>query len=143
METIELGRFAATPDGAILPRADPDPPALRFAWRGRPCRAEVGPEGLHLTAEAARIPSTAEAKADRRRAFAGLAALPARLPAGWRVRLLPDHRIRVEAAAPLARPANATTLVAALVRFALALDPLLDALEAEGAAAPGPTPAAA
>lgn len=137
METIELGRFAATPDGAIVPLTEPDPPALRFAWRGRRCQAQVGPDGIRLAADAARIPSTAEPGADRRRAFAGLAALPARLPAGWQVRLLPDHRIRLEAAAPLDRPANATALVAALVRFVLALDPYLDALEAEGAAAPG------
>ncbi|MBR0678737.1 hypothetical protein GXW77_21425, partial [Roseomonas alkaliterrae] len=82
------------------------------------------------------IPSTADPAADRPRAFAALARLPPRLPRGWSLRLMPDHRIRLEAETPLESPPNATALVAAMVRFALALDPYLDALEAEGAEVP-------
>ncbi|MBR0683197.1 hypothetical protein GXW74_22100 [Roseomonas eburnea] len=136
METIALGPFAVTPDGALAPLAADPAPALRFAWRGRACRAEVAADGLRLAADAARIPSTAEPGADRRRAFAAVARLPAHLPSGWRARLLPDHRLRLEASAPLAAPANATALVASLVRFVLALDPYLDSLEAAGVAWP-------
>lgn len=136
METIPLGRFAVSPDGALVPQPDPERPALRFAWRGRHCEARVDPGGIALAADAARIPSIADSAADRPRAFAALAVMPRRLPQGWSLRLLPDHRIRLEAAAPLDSPANATALVAALVRFALALDPYLDTLEAEGAEAP-------
>lgn len=136
METIALGPFAVMPDGAIAPRVADPAPALRFAWRGRACRAEFAAEELRLAADAARIPSTAEPGADRRRAFAAVAGLPGRLPEGWRARLLPDHRLRVEASAPLASPANATALVASLVRFVLALDPYLDTLEAEGVGGP-------
>ena len=134
MDTIELGRFAVAPDGALTPRQAPEPPALRFAWRGRACEAHFDPGAIRLTADAARIPSTAERPADRRRAFAAAADLPRHLPPGWQARLLPDHRIRIEAEAPMDCPANATALIAALVRFALALDPYLDALEAGGAA---------
>ncbi len=134
MDTIELGRFAVTPDGTLTPRRAPDPPSLRFAWRGRPCQARFDPGAIRLAADAARIPSTADRAADRPRAFAALAELPRRLPDGWQARLLPDHRIRIEAEAPMDSPSNATALVAALVRFALALDPYLDVLEAEGAA---------
>jgi hypothetical protein len=133
METILLGPFAVSPDGAIRPRLPHGAPALRFAWRGRDCSAELAPDGLRLAADAARIPSTADARADRPRAFAALSRLPGHLPAGWRARLMPDHRIRLEASAPLPAAANATALVAALVRFVLALDPHLDRLEAEGA----------
>jgi hypothetical protein len=136
METIPLGRFAVSPDGALLPRPEPDRPALRFAWRGRRCEARVDPGAIALAADAARIPSTADPAADRPRAFAALARLPPRLPQGWSLRLMPDHRIRLEAEAPLESPPNATALVAAMVRFALALDPYLDALEAEGAEVP-------
>ena len=50
------------------------------------------------------------------------------------VALTLGERIRIEAEAPMDCPANATALIAALVRFALALDPYLDALEAGGAA---------
>jgi hypothetical protein len=135
MDTIPLGRLAATPDGAIAPATKHEIPRLRFAWRGRPCRAEIAPDGIRLAADAAWIPSTAEPGADRRRAFQAVAELPRRLPKGWRARLTPDHRIRVEACAPLTPPANATALVGTLVRFALDLDPVLDALEAEGVTA--------
>ncbi|MBR0650504.1 hypothetical protein GXW78_12585 [Roseomonas terrae] len=133
MDVIELGRFAVAPDGALTPRAAPDTPALRFAWRGRAVEARFDPESIRLAADAARIPSTAIRAFDRKRAFTAAAALPQRLPAGWRARLLPDHRIRIEAEAPMDSPSNAIALVAALVRFALALDPYLDALEAGGA----------
>lgn len=139
METIALGPFTVRPDGALLPRVPDAAPVLDFAWRGRRCAARLGPQGLRIAAEVARIPSTAEPGADRRRAFDDLARLPASLPAGWRAALTPDHRILVEASAPLASPANATGLVAALVRFVLALDPLLDRI---GAAGRAPDPAA-
>lgn len=134
METIRLGRLAVTRDGAILPGPGHDAPALRFAWRGRGCEAVIDAKGLRIAADAARIPSTAEPGADRAGAFAALARLPQALPQGWRARLTADHRIRLEAAAPLPAPANAIALIAALVRFVLVLDPVLDALEAEGAA---------
>ncbi|MBR0673869.1 hypothetical protein [Neoroseomonas soli] len=134
METIALGPFAVMPDGGLAPRTADPAPALQFAWRGRACRAELSADGLRIAADAARIPSTAEPGADRRRAFAAVAGLPARLPAGWHARLLPDHRLRLEASAPLAAPANATALVASLVRFVLALDPYLDSLEEAGVA---------
>ena len=55
------------------------------------------------------------------------------MPTDCRARLLPDHRIRFEADVDLVPPTNATDLVAALVRFVLALDPYLDRLEAAGA----------
>lgn len=132
METFALGPFAVLSNGALAPR-DPYPaPCLRFAWRGRACRAELGAEGVRMAVDAARIPSTADPGADRRRAFAALAQLPASLPPGWQARLLPDHRIRVEVLSRLGAPANPIALVSAMVRFALDLDPWLDRLEADG-----------
>lgn len=132
MDRITLGRLEATADGAIAPPTAADAPSLRFAWRGRPCRAEIGHDAIRFAADAARIPSTAEPGADRRRAFQAMADLPESLPEGWRARLTADHRIQVETLTPLALPANATALVGTLVRFALALDPVIDRLEAEG-----------
>lgn len=87
----------------------------------------MAPDGVRLAAIAGRIPSTAEPEADRDAAFAALASLPRHLPPGWRLRLLPDHRIRLEAEAAAAP--TATGVIAAMVRFALALDPHLDRLE--------------
>jgi hypothetical protein len=134
METIQLGRLVVRQDGTILPCGPQEAPALRFAWRGRACGAELAADGLRIAADAARIPSTAEPGADRAGAFAALAGLPRRLPPGWRARLTPDHRIRFEASVPMPRPANAIAIVAALVRFVLELDPVLDLLEADGTA---------
>ena len=134
MDTIELGGFAVAPDGALTPRGLPDPRRCASPGAGDPARPMSMPAGSGWRVDAARIPSTAERPADRPRAFAAVAGLPRNLPTGWQARLLPDHRIRIAAEAPMDCPSNVTALVAAMVRFALALDPYLDALEAEGAA---------
>jgi hypothetical protein len=135
MQTLTLGPFAVQPDGVLRPRAAAPRPALRFAWRGRPFEAAMDgeEEGLRITAIAARVPSTAEHGPDHRRGtLAALADLPPSLPAGWRLALTPDHRVRLEAPAPLEAgcPPTAVALIAAMVRFCLAVDPYLDRLEA-------------
>ncbi len=129
MPNLTLGPFAVERDGTLQPRVPGLRPAMRFAWRGRRCEAALTSEEVHLAAVAARIPSTAEARADRPGAFETIATLPGSLPPGWRARLLPDHRVMLEAAAPLPEPPTAVELVAAMVRFALALDPYLDRLD--------------
>ncbi len=75
--------------------------------------------------------------ADRPGALAALASLPPAMPQGWRLRLLPDHRISLEAEEALDSPPTAVALVTRLVRFALALDPYLDRLEEAGTELPG------
>jgi hypothetical protein len=134
MSDLCLGPFAVTPEGALLPRPEAvRRPSLRFAWRGRPCEAAIEADAVTLTAIAGRIPSTAEPGADRRGALSAVALLPSSLPEGWRLRLTPDHRLRLETEASLAAPPTAVRLVAEMVRFVLALDPCLDRLEAVGA----------
>ena len=126
------GPFLVEPDGALVPRRVP---ALRFSWRGRPCEARLADGQVSLVAGAGAVPYTAERAADRPSVFAAIKALTAELPAGWRLRVLPNHRLRVEAQAGLPAPITAVALVTALVRFVLALDPYLDRLELAGAAA--------
>jgi hypothetical protein len=89
---------------------------------------------MQLTASAGAIPYTAEAPARRAETLAAIGALPAELPAGWRLSLLPDHRLRLETEARLPEPTTATALVGRLVGFALALDPYLDRLDSAGVA---------
>lgn len=127
--SLTLGPFAIDRAGTLQPRAPGLRPAMRFAWRGRRCEAALTPKEVHLAAFAARIPSTAEAQARRNSAFEAVASLPGQLPAGWKARLLPDHRLVVKAAAPLSEPPTATELIVAMVRFALDLDPYLDRLD--------------
>ncbi|MBK1659953.1 hypothetical protein [Paracraurococcus ruber] len=129
MQPLTLGPFAVERDGALRPREPHAPPALSFHWRGRRFEAAVVPDGLRLAAIAGRIPSTAEAGADRAGALATVRTLPEALPPGWRVKLLPDHRIRVEAEQETPAAPTATRLIAAMVDFALAMDPYLDQLE--------------
>jgi hypothetical protein len=124
------GPFLVQPDGTLHPRGRP---ALRFAWRGRPCEAWIEAGSVALSVSAGAVPYTAERPADRPGAFAELGRLRCDLPAGWRLRLLPDHRIRLETENPLPNPAHSAALVTAMVAFALALDPYLDRLEAAGA----------
>jgi len=132
MNALTLGPFAVDPDGILRPLQPGAPPALHFAWRGRACDAELDGTSLRLASAAARIPSSAEPGADRSRAFAELAGLPALLPQGWTVKLLPDHRVQLQSEATLATPPTATSLITAMVRFALALDPYLDRLKEAG-----------
>ncbi len=129
---LTLGPFAVNRDGTLQPRGPGLRPAMRFAWRGRRCEASLTREEVHLAAFAARVPSTAEARAGRPGAFEAIASLPGSLPPGWKARLLPDHRVVLEASAPLSEPPTATELVAAMVRFALDLDPYLDRLDSAG-----------
>ena len=122
---LPLGAFAVRPDGSLSAREAGNAPALRFAWRGRPCSATLGPSALELSAEAGMVPSTAEAPAAREATFGLLSMLPSDLPRGWELRLSPDHSVRFGATASIEGPATVATLVAAMVRFVLALDPYL------------------
>jgi hypothetical protein len=125
------GRFLISKGGHLAAREGDRPPALRFAWRGRDCEAEITGSELRLTATAGRIPFTIEVGAARHAVFGALSDLPAELPEGWRLSLTPDHRLRLETQA--ASDATAVSVLREMVRFALALDPYLDRLEAAGA----------
>jgi hypothetical protein len=128
---LTLGPFAVAPDGTLSPRAPGLNPAIRFAWRGRVCDASMQEGSLRLRAMAGRIPSTAEAGADRHFTARAVADMPAGMPVGWRLRLTADHRVALETQA--AAQTTAVSLLSELVRFAMALDPHLDRLEGVGA----------
>jgi hypothetical protein len=65
------------------------------------------------------------------------------LPEGWRLRLTPSWRLELEQDRDLPAPVTATALTAALVGFALALDPYLDRLESAGLAVADEEPGSA
>ena len=129
---IPLGPFLVGTDGALRPVR---PPVLRFAWRGRGCEARIGAGVVRLSAAAGALPYTAERPAERAAALAAIARMPAELPPGWALRVMPDHRLRLEAERALPGPAAAIGLVGAMVGFALELDAYLDRLESAGVAA--------
>ncbi|MBY0337286.1 MAG: hypothetical protein K2X11_11775 [Acetobacteraceae bacterium] len=125
------GPFLVGRDGRLRPRP-PGRPSLRFRWRGLPCSAEfTGAEGepvLRLAAALGRIPYTAEDSAARRAAFRLLRDLPA---GQVRFALTADHHLQAECRAT--GEVTAIALCGAMVRFGLALDPLLHRLAEAGA----------
>lgn len=135
-DPLPLGPFDVERDGILALRDPPGGALLRFRWRGRPCEAHFGADGVQLGAIAGRVPSTANPAADRAGTFAALREMPPSLEEGWRVGLTPDHRIRVEAQEDIPMPATTTRLIAAMVRFALSLDPIIDRLDSAGAEPP-------
>lgn len=132
MQQLPHGPFLVSDDGSLKPMRDA---AMRFVWRGRGCLATLSDGQINLAAQAGAVPFTAEQPLARPGAFAALGAMPGDLPQGWRLRLMPDHRVQLEAAFDLRGDTTATALVSAMVRFALALDPYLDRLELAGLAA--------
>ncbi|WP_439596204.1 hypothetical protein [Falsiroseomonas sp.] len=131
MDHLPHGPFLVALDGSLSAIKDH---ALRFAWRGRGCEASLVDGQINLAAQAGWVPYTAERPEARSGAFAALEEMPGELPQGWRLRLMPDHKVRLEAAVDLHGAITATTLVSAMVGFALALDPYLDRLESAGMA---------
>lgn len=132
MAHLAHGPFLIADDGSLTLLRQP---ALRFAWRGRGCEATVETGRVSLTVQAGAVPYTVEQPAARPGAFAALGTLRGDLPAGWRIRLRPDHRISLETEVALPAGPTATALLSVMVGFALALDPYLDRLESAGVGA--------
>jgi len=139
---FKMGPFIVDADGGLSPSApEPAPaPAFLFRWRDRVVRARLvvaadQAEGrLVLQATLGRVPSTASTPegALRPRSFALLHWLPRSVPPGWRVRLLADHRVVLEAEPPLTFPTKAAALLTEITCFVLGLSPYLDLLEEAG-----------
>jgi hypothetical protein len=136
---FDFGPFTVDPTGRLTQRSDSLSSGFVFRWRGRTIRASVTETAEHhsrvaLQAILGRIPSTAIAHDQdfRRRGFATLRILPGYLPDGWRIRLLADHRLRLETEASVGQPLRVTTLVTDLTCFLLSLDPYLDVLDEIG-----------
>ena len=130
-----LGPFSVDVEGRIAPRTGAEMPNVLFQWRGRRMHARmVGHDAdgsLCITTTLGRVPSSADpaCAALRPLSLAILRGLPDALPARWRIRLLADHRARLEAEIAMPWPVTAVALVTELSRFLLALAPYLDLLD--------------
>ncbi len=141
--SFNLGPFEVDSMGHISPRPDNTASGFIFRWRGRSVRARlvVGDNDtnrLVLRVGLGRIPSTVlNQEADQRqRSFATLRAFPRSLPAGWLIRLMPDHQLRMETDTAITLPIAAVALVTDLTQFLLDLAPYLDLLDEIGVAPP-------
>ncbi len=139
---VRLGPFVVGRDGLLRPSEPGSRPAFSVRWRGRLVQARLeaagaGADGtLALETVLGCVPSTASCSAVpvlRERVFALARILPGHLPPAWRVRLLPDHRIGVEARIALRVPVAASDLLAGLTSFLLCLGAYFDVVEETGA----------
>ena len=135
---FNLGPFTVDNKGQISPRTNEPAPGFTFRWSGRTIHARLMPGGedtmnLSLKARLGRIPSTAGSGSESRmQTFDVLRAMPATLPAGWRIRILPDHQFRLEVERHIDTPTTATALVTQLTCFLIALSPYLETLDEAG-----------
>lgn len=145
-----LGPFTVDASGRLAPLEAESPPGFLFRWRDRVVHARMvqsaaAAEGrllLHMVL--GRVPSTAGAAepAVRPDSFSLLRLMSDAFPAAWRLRLLPDHRVRLEADSRLALPIDAVGLLVELTQFLLELAPYLDMFDETGMAVPERVPAA-
>ena len=99
-----LGPFSVDAMGRLGPRGPSALPGFLFRWRGRQIRAKFEQTDpmrgqLVLQATLGRVPSTANPRDAglRPQSFRLLHLLPRSVPGPWRVSLLPDHRVQLEA----------------------------------------------
>ncbi len=136
---FKLGPFAVDAEGRLSPCEPESAPAFLFRWRGRPVRArvaqaEAGTGRLVLQVTLGRVRSTASTPDEtlRPRNFTLLRWLMKSVPSTWRVGLLADHRVWLEAVTGISLPITAAALITETTRFALELTPYLDLLDEDG-----------
>ena len=143
---FRLGPFLVDTHGRLQPGEPGLFPSFRLVWRGCPVQARLdsagdgapGPARLALSAVVGRVPSSAGrdpalSRARRGATFDALRSLEgAGSSAVARLRLLPDHRVAMEAAPPVAMPASAVDLVTRITCFLLDVAPYLDVLAEAG-----------
>src|ERR1700733_2982560 len=112
-----LGPFAVDAMGRLAPRGPEALPGFYFRWRRRVIHAKFEHtqrvrSRLMSQATLGRVPSTANPRdsALRPQTFQLLHLLPRALPRPWRVSLLPDHRVQLEANSQVTLPITAIDL---------------------------------
>ena len=136
---FKLGPFIVDGAGRLAPGTPEEMPAFLFRWRQRLVHARLmeGPGGerrVALHATLGRVPSTASMPEGvlRPQGFTLLHWLPRYLPPEWRLVLLPDHRVILDAQPAIVFPITVVSLLTQLTCFLLALSPYLDLLDETG-----------
>ena len=142
---LALGPFVVNADGRLSPSTPDHFPSFRVTWRGHVVQARLtaaSPGGgvLDLRTVLGRVRSTGRPDAPqslpRRDMFAAVRALPATLPPGWKLDLLPDHRLLARSESDLALPTGAEDLVSEIALFVFRLTPYLELLAEEAGIEP-------
>jgi hypothetical protein len=125
---VPLGPFQVLENGSLALRLPNTPPNFSFTWRDRRFAVCIHQDRMLLGGPVGRLPSTASGGNQRERATALLRALSRILPQGWRLELLPYHRIRIEAEQEMHMPTTASALMTPVVSLLLRAAPLMDLL---------------
>lgn len=139
-EPLPLGPFLVEPEGRLSMRATQTEPGFSFVWRGRRCAVRLLGGRVGFAVPAARLPSTSAGPARREAGRFLLRSLARALPTGWRLRLLPDHRVQLETEQTMAWPATVTALIAPVVGLTLQAAPVLDLIDEVGLGLPAVSP---
>lgn len=139
-EPLPLGPFLVAPEGRLSMRAAQAEPGFSFLWRGRRCAVRLLGGRVGFALPAARLPSTAAGPARREAGRFLLRSLARALPPGWRLTLMPDHRVQLETEQAMDWPATVTALIAPVVGLVIQAAPVLDLIDEVGLAPPPPPP---
>jgi len=137
--SLTLGPFILEDGGKLTFRTADTRPSFTFLWRGRCFAVKLLGGRLAFSVPAGRVPSSAGGPVRREAALAVLRGLPSALPPGWRLGLLPDHRVQLEIEEDMAWPATAAALLGPVVSIALRMAPVLDLLDESGLGLQGRT----
>jgi hypothetical protein len=131
---VPLGPFLVLENGHLLLRMPDSEPCFTFLWRNRRFAVRICQDRMCFSVPVGRLPSTAADSGRRDRALGTLRALVRILPAGWRMTLLPDHRIQIACDQAMPLPTTASALMTPVVTHLLRAAPVLDLLEECGLA---------
>jgi hypothetical protein len=126
---LPLGPFLVDESGRLAFRRPDIEPGFSFLWRGRCFAVRLRAGALSCSVPIGRLPSTAAGGGKREAGMALLRVLIHHLPRGWRLRLLPDHRIQIDTEQPMALPTTIGTLLSPVVGLLLRAAPLLDLMD--------------
>ncbi len=131
---MPLGPFLVEDGGKLTFRRKDTAPAFSFQWRGRWFAVRMADQLLAFSVPVGRVPSTSAGVAKREAGLALLRALPGGLPEGWRMRLLPDHRVQLETEQAMEWPSTVAALLTPVIALVMAAAPILDLLDEAGLA---------
>jgi hypothetical protein len=126
---IPLGPFLVEDGGKLTFRQKDTAPAFSFQWRGRRFSVRLADQRILFSVPVGRIPSTSAGAAKREAGVALLRALPAALPEGWKMRLLPDHRVQLETEQATEWPATVAALLTPVIALVMVVAPVLDLMD--------------
>ncbi len=136
---FRLGPFSVDAEGRLSPCEPAATPAFLFRWHGRVVRARLARRDaatgylmLQVTLARVRSSATTPDAALRPRCFALVHRLERIVAPPWRIALLADHRVWLEAGLRIGLPVTAAGLVAEVTCFALDLAPYLELMDEVG-----------